>query len=276
MTARPATVVVLVALFPCFPCLIGCNRTDSNQKTPTSETKRALVREIADKYGIECDFPNAPFWIAFDQRPITGDPIERRNLNACLSVFVEEFEMYPVSLAAKSGLKRIVFCRDLAIAGEPKGGIAVAQTGTMYLEVPQDSVQERHHRWSIHHEFFHLIDRSESGFDARWCALNSPDFAYGSRLLVGGDSESFTVTGDVEGFVNLYATRSSREDRAELFAALVMRSADVQRVCGKDARMRAKTLLLKEHLAYLCPEMSEDFWSTIGRVKRTTSSVKGD
>ena len=83
----------------------------------------------------------------------------------------------------------------------------------------------------LHHEFFHIIDYRDDGDvyeDKAWAALNRPGFHYGT----GGKNAQHVasareLTEKFPGFLNYYATTGVEEDKAEVFANLIVDPAYV-------------------------------------------------
>jgi hypothetical protein len=115
-----------------------------------------------------------------------------------------------------------------------------------------------------------LITGSATGFkDERWSSLNPAGFNYGS----GGWSVQHlpwtgALTDKYPGFLNHYSTSAPEEDKAEVFANLILNEEYVRCRMQSDPVLRAKVKLLKERLAKFCPELDDGFWARARRVKR--------
>jgi hypothetical protein len=113
----------------------------------------------------------------------------------------------------------------------------------------------------LHHELFHLFDRGQ--FDAvAWAALNPYGFRYDrTQALVRDPGVSFGIDPTLFGFVSRYSMFNEREDRAEIFAWLVLDQASVARASARDRHLAAKVTRLKDEIAARVPEMDDRFWA---------------
>jgi len=124
----------------------------------------------------------------------------------------------------------------------------------------------------IHHEFFHIIDYRDDGelyADRRWMDLNPVEFQYGS----GGknaqdDSSASLMTSDRPGFLNSYSRTGVEEDKAEVFANMIVNGGLLAGRASTDPVLRAKMERMKELLAKFCPEIDDTFWEAARRVER--------
>jgi hypothetical protein len=131
---------------------------------------------------------------------------------------------------------------------------------------------DRYVRKVIHHEFFHIIDLRDDGKlyeDDRWAKLNPPDFKYGPGGAKLQDDPSVTTTGqDAPGFLNRYAAAGVEEDKAEVFAHLIVEPKMMADRAKKDKYMRAKVERMKELLADFTPKMDKSFWERVEKAER--------
>ena len=105
--------------------------------------------------------------------------------------------------------------------------------------------------------------------DEQWAALNPPGFKYGGGgKSAQGEQNASILTDKVPGFLTLYATTGVEEDKAVVFANLLVDFAYVEKRARKDQVLRAKAERMRELLAAFCPEMDEAFWKTVRNTKR--------
>jgi hypothetical protein len=143
----------------------------------------------------------------------------------------------------------------LALGGRRAGGLTLDGRGVILLDVGR-TVPGRDNdlRHAIHHEMSHICDGAFSrdvGRDARWSRLNPIDCAYGGEEVV----RALEVLGedpggrpDTVGFLSHYAMASPREDRAEVFTAMMIHPEDLRTIADRDAIVRAKCQLLRSEL----------------------------
>ncbi len=124
----------------------------------------------------------------------------------------------------------------------------------------------------IHHEFYHIIDFYDDGHlyqDERWAALNSRDFKYGTGgRNAQGDKATSVFADKYPGFLNHYSTTGVEEDKAEIFANLIVDTAHVEARADKDEVIRLKAERMKALVSDFCPAVDNKFWATVRTTKR--------
>lgn len=234
------------------------------------------LAKIAKAYNIEIVTTDLNFPVKTSYGAIDGKQAHRRDLENYISLFASEFTLYPLTLVKQSQLKRIVLCNELYFAGQRRNAIPDFEHDTLYLDVSRGSYNKSYLRKVMHHEFFHIIDYRDDGDlyqDEQWSALNPPGFRYGS----GGENaqnlrDTSVLTDKFPGFLNHYSTTGVEEDKAEMFANLIVAHAYVEGRIQKDAVLREKLKLLEKLLLRFCPEMNGEFWNKISR--RNVSILK--
>ena len=177
-------------------------------------------------------------------------------------VLVSQLSLYPVSLTARAGLKRVILCRDLRFCGRSWRGMAVYAWNAICLDMSGGHLKESCCTL-VHHEFFHLVDKFALALpdeDEELARLNAPSSAYGLAGQRSGDS--LALTADFPGFMTAYAATNTREDKAELFGHMVVNYGAVERRASADRVLAAKVELMKRRLEAVCPEMDAAFWET--------------
>jgi hypothetical protein len=125
----------------------------------------------------------------------------------------------------------------------------------------------------IHHEFFHIIDYKDDGQvykDEAWAALNPKDFKYGDggKNWQKEGSSTTALTTKYPGFLTHYSTTGVEEDKAELYAHLIVHPAIVNERMKTDAVLSAKVARMKALLKAFCPDMNEAWWKKVEKVER--------
>lgn len=229
--------------------------------------------DIAKKFQIEIVTSNPAFPTAMSSGKIDGQAADEKSLQEYAHLFAEEFSLYPADLTRRTKLKQVVLCRDLSFAGQRRNAIPDWEHDALYLDVSRGSYSKPYMRKVIHHEFFHLIDYRDDGQiyrDDRWISLNPVGFTYGTGGRNAQNQRSTSVlTAEKPGFVNHYSTTGVEEDKAELFANLIVDHAYVESRIGKDPVLRAKVERIKELLAEFCPELNETFWKAVRSKRRS-------
>lgn len=240
-------------------CLTGTVLADDVGVDPAEGLKKA-----AAEYRIEIDFEAPAFPVRTTHGVITGEPCSRGQLERYAPLFLGELGLYPPELVAQSRLKRITFCRELSFAGQKRAAIPDFEHDELYLDVGGTSLEMLYLTKVFHHEFYHVIDYVDDGLvyeDERWRALNPERFAYGT----GGRnarhvSDTSRLTTKNLGFLNHYSTTGVEEDKAEVFANLMVEPAYVEGRIETDLVLQAKVERMKETLREFCPQVDEEFW----------------
>jgi hypothetical protein len=233
---------------------------------PTSDAKTDLGA-LEKKYGVRV--------VTRDVQP-TGDRI---HATACIPeelarytpLFAAEFGLYPADVIRRAQLERIVLCKDLSYGGQLRGAIPDFEGKTLYLDAVRGIEKSTYLRKVIHHDFFHMIDYRDDGnlySDKQWEALNPAGFHYGTGgANAQGDPLSSVLTDRYPGFLNSYSKTGVEEDKAEMFANLMVEPNYVERRCRSDSVVRTKVAALKRLLARFSAEVDEQFWSRVSAIQ---------
>ena len=249
----------------------GC--ADGQSHAPAVRNSRALLAQIGRTYDIQIVAPDPVFPVETIYGKIEGHVATTDEIERYTALFAREFKLYPPSLIKRTQLKRVVLCKDLAFAGQLRGAIPDFEHETLYLDVLRGGSDPLYLCKVIHHEFFHMIDYRDDGLvyvDKHWASLNPPDFNYGT----GGKNaqlvaDARVLTDKFPGFLNYYSTTGVEEDKAEVFANLIVDTAYVAERASTDRVLRAKVQALKELMAKFCPDVNKQFWVTAGKTDRS-------
>ncbi len=236
---------------------------------PAGDPDLALV---AKRYELELVTRVPAFPVKTGHGIIDGAAADDADLTSYTEIFAAEWSLYPPPLVRKTAIKRVVFCKNLSFAGQRRTAIPDFEHDTLYFDVTRGRHDDLYVRRVIHHEFFHVVDLKDDGnlyADERWVRLNAPGFKYGpGGAKLQDDSAATTAGKDEPGFVNRYATSGVEEDKAELFAYLVVEPKAVAERTAKDKYVRAKVERMKELLAAFSAEANDDFWAAVGKTER--------
>jgi hypothetical protein len=230
------------------------------------------LEKLAGCYNIEVVTADPALPVKTWHGTIDGRRADKKALQEYAGLFVPEFSLYPADLVKRARLRRVVLCRHLSFAGQRRNAVPDYEHDTLYLDVSRGTHSKAYLRKVIHHEFFHIIDYRDDGSvyrDERWASLNPPGFKYGRGGRAAQDlRETSVLTSRYAGFLNHYSTTAVEEDKAEVFANLVVDPAYVEGRAQKDRVLKAKTERMKELLAAFCPEMNGRFWEKVRGMKR--------
>ena len=129
----------------------------------------------------------------------------------------------------------------------------------------------------LHHLIWHQIDSLAGTLweDPEWVALNQEGFEYGLHSKGGvhdRSSESGLLSSDYPGFINRYGTGNVPDDKADLFAYLMVAHHWVEARAAEDPFLRAKVSTIKKRLAEFDPVFDAAFWEQIDAVQRDVST----
>lgn len=240
---------------------VACVVSPANGTEPT-------VALVAKRYQLDVvTHASAAVGVRTSHGRIDGAAADPADRDSYAALFAAEWSLYPPNLVRRTGLKRVVFCRDLRFDGQPRTGVPDYEHATLYLDVSRGRHDDRYVRRVIHHEFFHFVDLMDDGLvyaDERWAALNPPGFRYGGGGARFQHDPTATLLGrELPGFLNRYATAGVEEDKAELFAYLMVEPRVVEERAARDRYLRAKVERMKELLAAFAPEADAGFWAAV-------------
>jgi Putative zinc-binding metallo-peptidase len=171
---------------------------------------------------------------------------------------------YPIGLVHRSNLKRVVLCEELKFDGQRRNAIPDFEHDVLYLDVKRGDYNTLYQRKVIHHEFFHIIDYKDDGSvyaDKAWDALNPASFQYGTGGRNAQENASTSLlTNRFPGFLNHYSTTGVEEDKAEVFANMMVEPKHVDTRAANDSVIKAKRDAMKSLLQEFCAEVDEEFW----------------
>ncbi len=230
-----------------------------------ADIAKANAAPVAQRLHIDVVVQGATFPVQTRHGLIAGADARPDALDKYSELFAQEFSLYPEALIRKIRLKRIIFCTQLEFAGQRRNAIPDFENDTLYLEVQRGSNSELYMRKVIHHELFHIIDFQDDGRlyqDERWARINPDTFAYGSG---GRNAQEIMTTSQLStqfpGFLNHYSTTGVEEDKAEVFANLLVDPDAIKGRTANDQVLAAKVELMQKSLSDFCPEMNEKFWA---------------
>ena len=222
------------------------------------------LQEVSAKFEIELVTSELGFPIKTIHGMIEGKEADRVVLEKYQKLLAAELNRYPPSLVRNAKLKRIALCAELSFDGQRRNAIPDFEHDVLYLDVERGDYNSQYQRKVIHHEFFHMIDYKDDGSvyaDAAWSGLNAAAFQYGN----GGrnaqdDADTSVLTDRFPGFLNHYSTTGVEEDKAEMFANMMVVPQYVEVRAADDPIIKSKTLAMKSLIQKFCPEIEEGFW----------------
>jgi hypothetical protein len=185
------------------------------------------------------------------------DRIDAEALKPACRLIRAELGIYTKSIVRATQLEKIVLGSNVRHKDKPVGGLCIAQRGIFYLAA--DKLQNWNgSRRAFHHELFHCLDYYDDAwkyYDPDWAALNEANFAYSD---VHKNKQAVAIPR--LGFVSNYAMTAVHEDKAELFAYLVVHHETVKKLAVHDPILKAKVQHMYKLAERACPDFDEVFW----------------
>ncbi len=175
----------------------------------------------------------------------------------------------PPSVIAGAGLRRIQLVEDLVTDGEPVAGLLDLAAATVILDT---GLLTEH---VVHHELFHALDL-ERADDPAWVAHRWPELDVPETLSTWWSLREIDWWHDLPpgvegraleplGYATAYGATSPLEDRAELFAALMVReeSDRLHARADGDTFLGLKLEAQKAQARGLHPDLERSWWRPV-------------
>lgn len=166
------------------------------------------------------------------------------------SVIAGALSRLPDASLRKLGLRYVILCSRATAAGRRIGGIPVPPLNLLMLDVGGSGNNDSYLEHLFLHELYHLIEFRFNTFrDSDWQARFGTGYANG----YGAETTQATLGSGKTGFLNAYAESFPHEERAELFASLLLNPAEVAAhiQATNDDVLKEKALYVVEKCARL-------------------------
>ncbi len=257
------------AIFVTFAWLLYGRLSKVAKAHEDPEAAIALLADVAAAYGIEIVYAKLLFPIKTTHGFIHGRTGSDDSVRTYASLLASEFSRYPKQLVQVSKLSKIVLCEELSFDGQRRNAVPDFEHHTLYLDTKRGDHDRTYQRKVLHHEFYHILDLIDDGelyVDKAWQALNVAEFRYGSGGRNAQDNANTSVLSDrFPGFLNHYSTTGVEEDKAELFANMLVDYQYVNRLAMRDPIMHKKVVAMKALLAKVCWELDDAFWEKVAK-----------
>jgi hypothetical protein len=226
------------------------------KETPISSPKSSLavetLRNFALSYQIELVYEGEDL-----NDSVTLRKPSEKNLNKACKVLINELRLYPTEVIERTNLRRIVLCEGLKSKDKLIGGLCLAKKGTIYISIEEPN---KHTRLTFHHELFHSIDYIDDAYgwhDPNWVALNHDGFEYCEAT---DKDKKAANSANRPGFISDYAMRQAREDKAEIYANLILHYNSLIERAKADEILQKKCKFIMDLLKQFSPQFNELFW----------------
>ena len=233
---------------------------------------RGLLAEVARRQRVDVVWTGGPYRYSYEWGGGSAEDPSEDDVARVAALIVRELRQYPDGFLRRAGVNGIVLVRDLFVKedGGARGAAAYIFENRLFLDVPlaDRAIQAGTRVRFIHHLIWHWLDERAGTMwkDPEWEALNPPNFEYGVYSR-GGVHETRAGSGGLSnaypGFLNLYSTGNLPDDKAEVYAYLMVIHSWVGDRSRQDQYLRRKVAVIKARLAALDPNFDDDFWNRI-------------
>jgi hypothetical protein len=233
-----------------------------------------LISRIKEQHGLEIFFEDGLFQKPAKLRCIMPSVSDLPDVYRYLKIFSEEIDKYPKSFFKKIHLKHVLLVKKLFNEESPAEGIYDSLHNVVYIEFLRGKRFNFSQRHNVHHEIFHVIDfelqRQQFLDSISWEALNPLGVEYSkeeARMIEKNRAYHFSAPEQI-GFITLYARTSALEDRAEVFASLMVSSQYkiAMRWMRVDSVLKSKIEYIQKVMKNFIPDWNEDYWLKIHKV----------
>jgi len=246
-------VFLIIFLFFLQPCFVSAEGIENDRHQLAMET---IVKRIKKQYSIEIiykDIPNAP-WSNIAYRPASQQDYAK--LIKFLTILEQEMYKYPLGFFDKIQLRYIILLKRFFYSEKPLEGLYGFNKNAIFLDFYRKGNQELSQRHTIHHEIFHMIDfQAEIKLkkkDSQWETFNLENFQYGQKEKFQRNTKrKYFISRGQKGFITPYAMTSVKEDKAEIFACLMIKSQNkiLHQWMQDDDILKNKVSYIKNYVA---------------------------
>jgi len=227
------------------------------------QVERASTAETEQRYGIQIAVSQTAFRRSTLYGTLSGSEAPGSVAAQYTIMLCDELSVYPPSLVRAAKVKRILLCSNLTFDGEKRTAFPGYDDQTLYVDIERGCCS-RYERLVFHHELFHLIDYQDDFLvysDPFWSGLNRPSFQYGDGgRSMQSDPSVTCLTDKIPGFVDEFSTASVEEDKAELFAYMIVLPMEIDSLASRDCILKQKTTRMQDLLLRFCTDMTPVFW----------------
>ena len=221
------------------------------------------INEIGRKYGLQIEVVTKSYVWNSGSYKVYAEPVSQEVLDKYAVLFAKEWNRYSVGVMAKAKTKKIVFGTKVRMNEQYRAAVPAFEGQTMYYDPELGSYNPNYQQGVIHHEFFHMMDQRMGLLwaDKEWSSLNRSGFKYGSGGANMRDSNAGVLTERIPGFLTAYSTAALEEDKAEIFAHLLVNRQFVLKRAAADSVMAKKVEFLKKRMKGFDSGFGAEFWS---------------
>lgn len=184
-----------------------------------------LLEEVKAAYGVDLHYAKKPTQKFSDLEYSLAEEKDLSILKKALFLFVQEISLYPKNFFRYARCRNIYFVQKLFYEQKPVDGLFSAGPNYIFYDYSRRHDNTQKIRHSIHHELYHMIGSKHPFWKergAQWETLNRSGFSYGRKMKPRERNPVNFYAPDEPGFITDYAMVSAEEDRAEMFACMMI------------------------------------------------------
>ena len=239
------------------------------------------ISEIEYKYNINLEYKNPPR-PAYAKTNVTAlSEKDEAELARYIKIFYEEINKYPQDFIKNIDLREVVFVKNISVT-QKLNEKTVTHYRAAYPDYPNEVLfydiyygkfYKPYEREIIHHELYHMVEEEINGSsyykDPIWASFNDPKFKYKSGGAQAYEDKLDISSKPPKGFISTYSTYGLEEDKAEIFANLMIPklSKKLYSLAAHDPILAKKMEYMKKFLSKHSKYMNEYFWQNIRNCK---------
>jgi hypothetical protein len=269
MMTIPHSLSMRVVLVGCLSCVEAgmCSCSEQRQKATADEVADIVVA-LSKQFGVIIQWKDAKQHAeTVSMGQVCGENPAPEECPVILAALKEALREYPQAALRNSNIRRIVLLKHMQDEGVSTGSLSYYQDYAIYFDVVKASICFTCAVERIHHEIFHFVDWLDDGSieeDIDWMQIIPDGFEYSNNSeAMQADQQVAVLTDELPGFINRYATSAMMEDKAEVFANLMVRYAVIMQMARNDIVLNHKIRLVKTIARRFCDDLDEQFWSRV-------------
>jgi hypothetical protein len=191
-------------------------------RTPSFDHVLEKVKTI---YGINLHYAEGPTSKFIDLDYSLADSKNNQALKKAILLFIREISLYPKNFFRSAHCQDVYFVQRLFYKQNPVDGLFSLGTNFIFYDYSRRSNNTPMVRHYIHHELYHMIGSKHPFWkehNTEWEALNRIGFAYNQKYSPPGRNPINFYAPSEPGFTTDYAMTSAEEDKAEVFACIMI------------------------------------------------------
>lgn len=212
-----------------------------------------LLEKVKTVYGINLHYAEGPVSKFIDLNYSLADVKNKQALKKVILLFIKEIRLYPKDFFRNVHCQDIYFVRKFFYKQKPVDGVFSESANYIFYDYSRGSDNTQKIRHNIHHELYHMIGSKHPFWKEHrpaWEALNRAGFTYNQKNNPHERNRINFFAPPEPGFITDYAMSSAEEDRADVFACMMLprELRLMEQWAQKDKILFKKMEMMKEFL----------------------------